>query len=208
VVFFFSCWSLVSHLSHPRKVPPQARAVSAGSGLGARRPTRSPRRSPRLGWARLSSLLLAAIFSIIRTLEGWERWSTLKTSTEGLSEFQKKAHSEMSKKHRKSKRRDAVWERQHPSEQAWNLTPQRCGVSASLVLLPLNYFQIVFFMTSVRFLAVLLDCQNILWHPQDYSTDWFDNCKVFLFSDGFNRLQKCPRFGLFFVFLFFFFNFF
>lgn len=58
-------------------------------------------------------------------------------------------------------------------------------------------------MTSFRFLAVLLDCQNILWHPQNYLTDWFDNCKVFLFSDGFNRLQKCPRFGFFFLVFFF-----
>lgn len=59
-------------------------------------------------------------------------------------------------------------------------------------------------MTSFRFLAVLLDCQNILWHPQNYLTDWSDNCKVYLFSDGFNRLQKCPRFGFFFFKFFFF----
>lgn len=57
-----------------------------------------------------------------------------KTSIEGVSEFQKKAHSEMSKKHRKSKRQDAVSEQQHPSEQAWNLTPQQCVMSVSLVL--------------------------------------------------------------------------
>lgn len=125
-----------------------------------------------------------------------------KTSIEGVSEFQKKAHSEMSKKHRKSKRQDAVSEQQHPSEQAWDLTPQQCGMSVSLVLGCLENFQICF-----RFLAVLLDCQNILWHPQNRLTDWFDNCKVLLFSDGFNRLQKCPRFGLvFFFFRFFFLN--
>lgn len=98
-------------------------------------------------------------------------------SIRGVSEFQKQAHSEMSKKHWKSKRQDAV--SGAAASLRASLEPNAAAVCYECVFSPLllNNFQFSI-VTSFRFLAVLLDCQSILWHPQNYLTDLFDNCKV------------------------------
>lgn len=119
----------------------------------------------------------------------------------------------MSKKHQKSKQQDAASVTEaSPSASLEANTSVLCHECVSSPLL-LNNFQF-FQMTSFRFLAVLLYCQNSLWHTHNYLTDssvffcwkWWvlpvaEVSQVFFFI--FKKQQKKVSVNSFFVCLFF-----